>query len=900
MRKFSSGFVAFCLLLLLLFVGGAFAFGRSAPLSPEFLRYREELTRKGERRPGLKGAGPEKDRPLGYVPSPVDLSHLAGADYSRFMKKNRFADKGSLPVAYDLRNEGRVTPVKDQNPYGACWSFAAIAAAESSYLTQFGGDPNDPNLNLSELHLAWFAYEEENKGFKKLPRDILNQGGTNTKATATLARWTGLVAENDLPYEEPFSPDKTASEYPNSLHLRDAFYLYGWSQPDSVPERLGNDAWKRLIMENGGLSIAYSHYKKFYSPGEKSFYNPKGEVGDGHQVLVVGWNDNYSKNNFNSSDLIPPPKNDGAWLAKNSWGTDWGEQGYFWISYEEWSLKEGAVFRVASADKMYDHNYGYDDLGWCETRGVDGVEKNKGWMGNVFTAGSDETLKAVSFYTTAANASFELRVYKGEGAAPLFSNLVSGQDGVFPFAGYHTVDLDVPVSLSKGEKFSVVLKMTTPGYDYPLAIEKNIAWYSENAVCNPGESYFSSDGDTWLDGAYEVGEYNLPDPVNACIKAFTLKAPELGEAIESAYFEPGKPYRGTVRLANIKGVNVTNADVTPANPAVWSALPSVTLSPNNVFVVAGTVNGNSDVLNTDLNLVVSVDLGGGVLKALKRGYTLMKKLPFEMPLTPNPSSAKGGAPYVGRLTVSGLAYSEVASVNVVPSSPESWSDLNASFIVSTNPDDTDVTIKGTPLPGFTSSKLMVKVALRDGRFATETYTLTETLPTPPEPEPTPTPKAPAVPTRAEGWAIRREAPDAEGNSLVTLTTTVTLYGEPKSLSVDTAGFVADSLRYGLYREAVQGLSVAEEGQSEGHFYELRVTGKVAKAALNSAAITAVKINGHNADIPSGGLKLAEMKPESPIPPSPKGKPVGGGGCNTGTSTIAVFAILALALCRKKD
>ena len=169
--------------------GGAFAWGQSAPLSPEFLRWREEAARGGDRT-----SGPAGERPTGYIPSPVDLSHLDGADYSRFL--DRRSDRGeALPASYDLRAEGRVTPVRDQAPYGTCWSFAAIGAAESSYLTQkLGGTPA-----LSEMHLAWFTYVEPGKGFTVTDRqgntifsptsaDVLMRGGSNFKSAATLAR----------------------------------------------------------------------------------------------------------------------------------------------------------------------------------------------------------------------------------------------------------------------------------------------------------------------------------------------------------------------------------------------------------------------------------------------------------------------------------------------------------------------------------------------------------------------------------------------------------------------------------------------------------------------------------------------------------------------------------------
>ena len=159
---------------------------------------------------------------------PVDLSHLAGADYSRFLQDRG----GPLPASYDLRTEGRVTSVKDVGPYNTDWAFAAMGSAESSYLTQkLGGTPD-----LSAMHLAWFAYMEPDKSFPILgdwggvmerPRsaDVLAQGGSDLRATAVLARWTGLVSEDDLPYKTV--PDKPAAGYANRVVLQDVFYLGG-------------------------------------------------------------------------------------------------------------------------------------------------------------------------------------------------------------------------------------------------------------------------------------------------------------------------------------------------------------------------------------------------------------------------------------------------------------------------------------------------------------------------------------------------------------------------------------------------------------------------------------------------------------------------------------------------
>ena len=210
-----------------------------------------------------------------------------------------------------------MTPVRNQNPFGTCWSFAAIGAAESSYLSQKLGE----DIDLSEMHLAWFTYMEPGKGFTiRNQKGVLHQGGNNSKSAATLARWTGAVSEDSLPYGT--EPDKPASDYPNRLYLRDVFYL------GNTIKKPVDTVWKELIRDYGAISIAYCDAPQYYTSGGVSFYNSNSSDRANHQVLAVGWDDNYPKDKFKE----PKPAKDGAWLVKNSWGKGFGKDGYFWIS----------------------------------------------------------------------------------------------------------------------------------------------------------------------------------------------------------------------------------------------------------------------------------------------------------------------------------------------------------------------------------------------------------------------------------------------------------------------------------------------------------------------------------------------------------------------------------------
>lgn len=473
---------------------------RMAPLSRTFVDFTENL-----------GPGNENGNAGGYRPSPIDLSHLAGVRYPGFPTRTAEGDS-SVPSRYDLRELGRVTPVRDQEPYGNCWAFSALGSLESSYLTE-----KKVSLDLSEQHLTLVAFEGK-KGFTPINTgNVMNNGGLDNMAVAAMARWSSPILEQFLPHGS-FPPGSLTS-YPIRLHLQDAFFLNLQFLKDAPQP---SDATRKyLIMTHGAISVGlYTSDRNSYNETHSTWFNKEAQNPD-HAVLIVGWDDDYPKENFNT-----PPQKDGAWLVKNSWGTDWGEGGYFWLSYEDPTLLDGVVY-LAEENNNYTGNYGYDDLGWCASFG-NGTDSF--WSANIFTATRDgEQVRAVSFYTTAANAIYDLYVYTDipRGGSPIHGVKKYERIGAsIPFAGYHTIKLDRPVDLRRGSRFSVVTRMRTPGYKYPIALEVQIKDYSENARSELEQSYLSDNGLQWRDARWEKVEGISEEgedftDINACIRAFT-------------------------------------------------------------------------------------------------------------------------------------------------------------------------------------------------------------------------------------------------------------------------------------------------------------------------------------------------------------------------------------------
>ncbi|MCQ1535147.1 PKD domain-containing protein [Methanosarcina sp. KYL-1] len=479
-----------------------------APENPEFIRYRENAAKGMQVR--VEKASTEKysvlsafsteipaaEPTLGLVPAPVDLSHLSSTqDFQEGVEEIALyaGEDVGAPALYDLRALNRVSSVKNQGSAGVCWAFATYASLES-YLKP--GEERDFSENNMK-NLLSSAYPD---GFDREHDD----GGNHFKSTAYLARWTGPVDEKDDPYA-PTSGYSPAG-LPARKHVQEVLFL---------PDRTGyldNDDIKWAVQNYGTLYTTMYYSSSDYNSLEHSYYY-RGTLGANHAVAIVGWDDSYDRNKFSQ---VPP--GDGAFIVKNSWGTYWGESGYFYISYYDSKIgRSNAIFTAEAADN-YEEVYQYDPLGWVRTTGYG---KSVAWGANVFSAKAEESLNAVSFYTTGSNTGYEIYIYTDPENGPLNpAGPAFTVSGTIPAAGYHTIPLETGVQLREGQKFSVVVKFNTPGYYYPIALEAPVSGWSSKATANSGESYISSDGKFWTDATKNYANSNV------CIKAFTGRSSE--------------------------------------------------------------------------------------------------------------------------------------------------------------------------------------------------------------------------------------------------------------------------------------------------------------------------------------------------------------------------------------
>jgi len=401
---------------------------------------------------------------------------------------------GDLPSSYDLRDVGLVTSVKNQGSNGDCWAFAMYAALES-YLLKFENITYDfSENNMKNAMYIGGTYSTD-----------WGTGGNHILAFAYLLRGSGPVNESLDPYSSSSSPEDLDIEK----------YVTGFKYIPLRLNYLDNDQIKYAILQYGAL-YAPIYSKIFY--GENGYSNLS--AGNEHAVAIVGWDDNYSRNNFNT-----PPPGDGAWIIKNSWGDTKGDGGYYYVSYYDSTFPgvtdQFAAIAITSVDNLteYKNIYQYDMLG--NSYESVGYNSNTAWFANQFTAESNNPIKAFGLYTFGSSSYLVNITVNG------VSKLV--QEGNLTGAGYHTVLLDKFVDVVKGNFFKITVKLTTPDSLFPVAVESYREDYSTKVTAEANQSFISPDGVNWYDIGknltvtkfYKKAIRTTLNQTNVCLKAYT-------------------------------------------------------------------------------------------------------------------------------------------------------------------------------------------------------------------------------------------------------------------------------------------------------------------------------------------------------------------------------------------
>ena len=462
-------------------------------------------------------------------------------NYSLFVYKSLF--NGTLPARYNLAENGFVTDVKNQQDSGNCWAFAALASLETCVLKASNKTFNFSVENMKNLIEMYSAY-----GWKM----ETNEGGYNGMPMGYLASWLGPVNAT----LDPFDDKGTLSPLLDSeMHIQNIYVL---------PARTSytdNDAIKEAILKYGGLYASYYHSAGYLNSKTNAYYDPYTGNGN-HAITVVGWDDDYSKNNFYTA-----PAGDGAFIVKNSWGSSWGDNGYFYISYYDRVLfavnKDNQAFTYILNDTVrYTKNYQYDVAGMTDYL-ITG--KKTVWYQNIYNATGNEVIAAVStFFNTTVD--YEISIYVND-------VLQLTQNGRHEGSGYYTIPLKEYVPVAVGDIFKIVVKLANPQNGY-AAVPISEQLSTTRCYYAPGVSYFSNDGKKWTD-LYDYSASAYSHTYNsqvACLKAFTVadmqnttvtlnnitpKVQEFSEIIATVTDVKGKMAKIGEVIFSINGTNYT-------------------------------------------------------------------------------------------------------------------------------------------------------------------------------------------------------------------------------------------------------------------------------------------------------------------------------------------------------
>ena len=430
----------------------------------------------------------------------------------------------AYPSTYKTAN---LPDVRDQGSYGVCWAFSTISLIETN-LIKNNLVSND--IDLSELHLVNYTYNCVNDPLGGLEGDInkfdtsrgsvMQYGGNVEMAANSLLDWEGAVNEDVVPYTIEYVRQVENNQLDDSLaYGKDVAHVQNFYRVNTTSK----EDVKKAVMDYGAVSISYwsdqssDWSTQYYNSLTAAYYCPEGRTTN-HAVNIVGWDDDYSSDNFATK-----PEGNGAWIVRNSWGSEYGKDGYFYLSYYDKSIYSVGYTLEAELSDNYNNNYQYDGAMLYGYMGYGGSNK----YSNIFEAkanlGGSENIKAVSFMTgSSTNLNYTVSVHTNlsDDTNPESGTLAAQKSGVTTYDGMYTVVLDSSVNINEGKKFSVVVEVNSnSGKTAYLAYERSMqsgkAGYWCTASVKANQSFINSPYNGWNDFS------NKSYGGNFIIKAFT-------------------------------------------------------------------------------------------------------------------------------------------------------------------------------------------------------------------------------------------------------------------------------------------------------------------------------------------------------------------------------------------
>lgn len=390
----------------------------------------------------------------------------------------------TIPYAYNYENVGRISKVRNQGNLGTCWAFASLTALETTLMPE-------ELLEFSVDHMTM------NNSFSLSQDD----GGDYTMSMAYLLAWQGPVLEKDDPYGDGI----TNNQLQAVKHVQEI----------QIIESKDLETIKKMIFKYGGVQSSFYASVLTDQTGSSRYYNNEtcsycyiGSEKPNHDIVIIGWDDNYPKENFNMK-----LEGNGAFICRNSWGSTFGNNGNFYISYYDSNIGvHNTVYTKVEPADNYDNIYQTDLCGYV---GQLGYLDESAYFANAYTAEKNETIEAVGFYATGIDTEYSIYVCENfQDSTSLSKRSDPILTGKFTNSGYYTVKLEQPLEVQAGQKYAVIVRIVTPNSERPIAVEFVNDRQTADVDLTDGEGYISFKGISW-DRAEESNKCNV------CLKVYT-------------------------------------------------------------------------------------------------------------------------------------------------------------------------------------------------------------------------------------------------------------------------------------------------------------------------------------------------------------------------------------------
>ena len=412
-----------------------------------------------------------------------------------------------------------ISGIGDQGSSGVCWAFSSLSCSENNLMLRGLTD----SVNFSETQLVYGVFHGDEDTYT---RGSSNNGwylakGNYMMAAAALATGYGAADENVYAFDDHDLGNEARSD--DIAHIDHVLFLTDWPSEyaywktetwDSVTDQI-----KSAVYTYGSVMATYCSGRGAYDYDLNSNYigweEGASKPSADHAITIVGWDD--AKETQDS-------ENPGAYLVMNSWGTDWGEEGLFWIAYDDASLLNPAVFIMednAPGTLRDEDVFSHTETGWTGSSSLRSATKAIHSMNVFHTEDHAESIDRIGFYTNEP-ATYTAELIVGmtddeEGTDPESGTVAATATGYVDCAGFYKADLSDAVTIGSGQTFGVrVIIETANGHKvFFEGADKNLSGITRTTTVSPGESYY------WSGSAYtDCSVSSFSGRRNACIYAY--------------------------------------------------------------------------------------------------------------------------------------------------------------------------------------------------------------------------------------------------------------------------------------------------------------------------------------------------------------------------------------------